>query len=117
MNRIKQLREEKGWTQAKLGKLLNVQKAAVSKYELGKIPITDSTIMKLVEIFDETSDYILGITDVRNKKNDANAQSQSFIEEGLTQENIEELKKFAELLKLKQKVEQNDEISSSKLSI
>ena len=33
MNRIKQLREERGMTQPELGKVLNVQGAAMSKYE------------------------------------------------------------------------------------
>ncbi len=68
MNRVRQLREEKGWTQGELGKLLQVQKSAVSKYESGHVPLTDDTIRKLCTIFDVTADYIIGATNIRNKK-------------------------------------------------
>lgn len=68
MNRIKQLRDEKGWSQADLGDKLKVQKSAVSKYETGRVPLTDETIRKLVEIFDESADYILGLSNKRKDK-------------------------------------------------
>jgi Predicted transcriptional regulators len=60
MNRIKMLRQAKGWTQDELGKKLSVKRSAVSKYETGKVPLTDDTIRKLSEIFGESADYILG---------------------------------------------------------
>jgi len=63
MNKIKQLRLAKGWTQDDLGNKLCVKRAAISKYETGKIPLTDDTIRKLSEIFNESTDYILGLTD------------------------------------------------------
>ena len=63
MNRIKELRKEKGWMQEDLGKLLGVQKSAVSKYENGKIPLTGETLIKLSEIFEVTTDYLLGQSD------------------------------------------------------
>jgi transcriptional regulator with XRE-family HTH domain len=60
MNRIRQLRERDDITQEKLGKMLNVQKAAISKYENNIVPLTDETINKLCDIFDVSSDYLLG---------------------------------------------------------
>lgn len=60
MNRIKQLRERKGLNQEALGKLLGIQQSAVSKYELGKVPLTDEIILRLTEIFHVSADYILG---------------------------------------------------------
>lgn len=60
MNRIKLLRERDNVTQEKLGILLNVQKAAISKYENGVVPLTDETIKKLCDIFDVSSDYLIG---------------------------------------------------------
>ncbi|NOW85956.1 helix-turn-helix domain-containing protein [Clostridium beijerinckii] len=63
MNRIKQLRLAKGWTQDDLGDKLCVKRAAISKYENGGIPLTDDTIRKLSEIFEKSADYILGLTD------------------------------------------------------
>ena len=66
MNRIKTLRERDNMTQEKLGKLLNVQKAAISKYENNIVPLTDETISKLCDIFHVSSDYLLGKTDIEN---------------------------------------------------
>ena len=60
MNRIKQLREDRGWNQDYLGSLLNVKRAAVSKYETEKIPLTKDTIVQLAKIFDVSIDYLLG---------------------------------------------------------
>ncbi len=68
INRIKELRDEKGWTQAELGKMLNVNGPAISKYETGRTPLTDETIRKLAELFDESSDYILGLSNERKVK-------------------------------------------------
>ena len=59
MNRIKQLREELGMTQPELGKVLNVQGAAMSKYENEKIPLTSDTIKTLAEFFGVSTDYLL----------------------------------------------------------
>ncbi|WMJ85802.1 helix-turn-helix domain-containing protein [Anaerocolumna sp. MB42-C2] len=66
MNRIKLLREENNWTQEYLGNLLNVKKAAISKYETGRAALTDDTICRLVDIFHVSADYLLGLSDKRN---------------------------------------------------
>lgn len=68
MNRIKELRESHNWTQEELGKMINVQKSAISKYETGKVPLTDETINKLIDIFKVSSDYLLGITNIKNSE-------------------------------------------------
>ena len=65
MNRIKQLREEHNMTQQELSVILNVQGAAISKYENGKIPLTIDTIEKLSTYFNVSTDYLLGRTDQR----------------------------------------------------
>lgn len=59
-NTIKELRTEAGMTQEELGMLLNVQNAAVSKYESGKVPLTGETLLKLSKIFNVPTDYLLG---------------------------------------------------------
>lgn len=69
MNRIRDLRIEKGWNQEYLGSLLNVQKSAVSKYEQGKISLNDDIIKKLSEIFEVSADYLIGNSDIRNLEN------------------------------------------------
>ena len=63
MNRIKELRTQRKITQEELGNIINVQKAAVSKYELGRaVPSTD-VLTKLANYFNVSVDYLLGRTD------------------------------------------------------
>lgn len=65
MNRIKELRKSHNWTQEELGKMLNVQKAAISKYELEIVQLTDEIINKLAKIFNVSADYLLGRTTIK----------------------------------------------------
>ena len=66
LNRLKSLRTEKNLTQKQLGKKINVNDSTVAKYENEKASISDSTLVLLTEIFEVSSDYILGISDERN---------------------------------------------------
>ncbi len=45
--------------------LLNVKRAVISKYENGIVALTDETIIKVAEIFNVSTDYLLGIVDKR----------------------------------------------------
>jgi transcriptional regulator with XRE-family HTH domain len=62
MNRLKELRYEKKWTQKHLGSLLHVRNTTISKFETGRASLTDIIIIKAAQLFDVTSDYLLGIT-------------------------------------------------------
>lgn len=84
-NRICELREEKKMTQTKLGNLLNVTPAAISKYENNKVALTDTTIIQLTEIFEVTSDYLLGLSQskVSLDENKENSEANVFTEDEL----------------------------------
>lgn len=69
MNRLRELRLERGMTQKELGVKLKVQKSAISKYEIGRSSLTDDLIAQLCDIFDCSSDYLLGLSDIRACKN------------------------------------------------
>lgn len=60
MNRLKELRVQNGLTQDELGEKLGIQKAAVSKYETGRVPLPPDTIITLCDLFSVTADYLLG---------------------------------------------------------
>ena len=64
MDRLKQLRNSRGITQDELGRMLGVQKAAICKYENGRVNMPNSVIMRLVEIFQVSADYLLGTDEV-----------------------------------------------------
>ena len=66
MNRIKQLRNEKGINQEVLAKLLGLETAGISKLETGRVPLKDEYIIKLAEYFQVSTDYLLGKSSVKN---------------------------------------------------
>lgn len=62
--KIKELRIKKGLTQQELGDMLGIQKAAVNKYETGRVVnLKRSTIKRLCEIFDVMPHELLGLED------------------------------------------------------
>ena len=59
--KIKELRTSKGWTQEELGNKVGVNRAAVNKWETGRVQnIKRSTIAKLAEVFDVDPIVLLG---------------------------------------------------------
>lgn len=65
MNRIAQLRKEKGLNQVGLGLRLNVSQKMVSAYESGIHQPSIETLLELSKIFNVSVDYILGNSDIR----------------------------------------------------
>lgn len=59
MNRIKDLRQSRGWTQTQLGKRINAAKSTVSEYESEKHQLDPALICTLCDIFGCTADYLL----------------------------------------------------------
>ena len=61
--RLRQLRKEKGLTQAELAKLLSIGESTVSFYESGKRQPDYETLIRLAEVFYVSVDYLLGRTE------------------------------------------------------
>lgn len=60
MNRIKELRLQRGMKQSDVAKLLNCTATAISNYEVGYRDLDSETICRLCDIFGCSSDYLLG---------------------------------------------------------
>ena len=60
MNRIKELRREKGLTQAELAKVLFVNQTAVSQWERGATMPSPNMLNTLADYFHVSTDYLLG---------------------------------------------------------
>ena len=59
MNRVRELRRANRMTQEDLGKALGVQKAAVCKYETGRVALPPEMLLKLCDLFGVSADHIL----------------------------------------------------------
>ncbi len=61
--RIKQLRENKGLTQAQLAKEFKLSRSAVNYWEMGLSVPSTQYIIELAKFFNVSADYLLGIKD------------------------------------------------------
>ncbi len=64
---IKLLRKKRNISQKTLGELLNVSQQAVGKWESGKCEPDNSVIVKLAEIFEVSTDFLLNGSDTEKK--------------------------------------------------
>lgn len=63
--RLKQLREEKGLSQQQLADLVNLSQQTIGHYEVERAEPSIKTLEMFADIFDTTTDYILGRTHVK----------------------------------------------------
>lgn len=61
--RIKLLREERGWSQRELARRLGVSFPVLNRIEQGKRAVDDVELQKLADIFNVSVDFLLGRTD------------------------------------------------------
>lgn len=65
MNRLKELREDKDFTQTEIAKFLNMSQTGYSKYEVGTNDIPTEVLKKLAKFYGTSVDYLLYLTDER----------------------------------------------------
>lgn len=61
--RLKELRTEKGWTQKALAQKLSVSDDCVFFWEKGRSEPSLQQVLDLAELFDVTTDFLLGRVD------------------------------------------------------
>ena len=64
MNRIRELRASKGWTQADLAARINTKRQTIGHYETGFRGLDVPTICALCDVFGCSADYLLGRSDL-----------------------------------------------------
>ena len=62
-DRMKELREDRDWTQQHVADLLFINRRTYSAYENGVNAMSPEILMKLSEIYQTSVDYLLGLTD------------------------------------------------------
>lgn len=63
MYHLRELRTQKGLTQAELSKTLQVSASSIGMYEQGRREPDNETLGKIANYFNVTTDYLLGRTD------------------------------------------------------
>ncbi len=65
ISRLKEIREDRDYTQIEMAKLLNITQAQYSRYEKGINSIPLENIEKLADFYNTSIDYLLYRTDER----------------------------------------------------
>ena len=60
-DRIKYLREEKGWSQAELAKFLGITRSSVNAWEMGISVPSTQYVVELSCLFEVSTDFILNV--------------------------------------------------------
>ena len=93
-NRIRDMRAISGYTQEELARLLEINESTYRSYETGYRRPQVDTIVSLSAIYKVSVDYLLG--------NQVQADIPDYIgivKDGFTDEQIEKIKKYAELVR------------------
>jgi transcriptional regulator with XRE-family HTH domain len=111
--RLRDLREDCDMTRADLAKKLNLTAHTIESYERGKSHPSDVTKVKVAKLFDVSLDFLLGLVDSKcsyaDKHNIAMPKS-------LTEANERMIFEYIEMIKLKQKTE-DEEKGKEKLPV
>ena len=60
-DRIRALREARGWTQAELARRLNITRNGVNSWEQGLSMPSPTCLVDLAKLFSVSTDYLLGV--------------------------------------------------------
>jgi transcriptional regulator with XRE-family HTH domain len=107
LNRIKELRKERGLTQAGLAAVFKVSPRTIGFYETSQRNPDTETLKKLADFFEVSIDYLLGHGNLRNPYKLEEKQvpqvfdSKHLYDEDLPEEAKEEIEKFAEYIRYK----------------
>ncbi len=104
--KIKKLRQERGWNQEYVAQKLNISIPALSRYESGTYePKSMSIISDFAKLYDVTTDYLLGLAlEYDESVKDIRMASYNGVDvEGLSDKDIEEIKQFVEFVRNKNK--------------
>lgn len=107
MNRLKQLRLERGLLQSDIAKVIKKSERTVGFYETGERDMNTETLSTLADFFNVSIDYLLGKTNIRNIEDEFKFAYYKEIE-GLTEDEIKEALEFYKMVK-NRKNEKNEE--------
>lgn len=111
MNNLRALRKEKRLTLVELSEKVNINKTSIARYETGEVEMKADVLQMFASFFNVSTDYLLGKTDDRLPTPTSSPKDQlqgiklalyNQTEE-LTEEQMEDVLKFVEFIKNKDK--------------
>ena len=91
-DRIKALRESRGWTQAELARKMNMTRNGINSWEQGLSMPSPPSLVELARLFSVSTDYLLGV----EKHNTVNVAGLSERDVALLAQLVERLRSAAE---------------------
>lgn len=79
MKRLKNLRKEKNLSQKELANLINMSQTGYSQYERGTRKISLETLKNLASFYNVSVDYLLELTDIKDKYEESKINNNSLI--------------------------------------
>lgn len=95
-DRIKALRESRGWTQAELARRMNMTRNGINSWEQGLSMPSPQSLVDLARLFSVSTDYLLGV----EKHNTVNVT-------GLDEKDVALIAQLAERLRSAEKNNEN----------
>ncbi|CAK7010679.1 helix-turn-helix transcriptional regulator [Tissierella sp.] len=108
--KLKYLRENNDMTRDDLANKLNVSYSTISKYETNVRFPDQEMLVKIADLFNVSTDYLLGRSDIPNPYTKENTSATDEIA-NLSPESQEEIKKLIELYKIRDMQKRNTEFS------
>lgn len=65
--RIRDLREDRDYTQVQVAEKLNLHRTQYQRYENAITPVTADFIVSIAKLYDVSTDYVLGLTNDKRK--------------------------------------------------
>ncbi|WP_018931330.1 helix-turn-helix domain-containing protein [Gracilibacillus lacisalsi] len=104
--RLKQCREKNDLRQNEVAKKIGVRNNTLSSYESGKRTPDYETLNKLADLYDVSIDYLINGS---SRKKEAESENLFFFDmEGLTEEEIDDIKRHIDYVKWKAKQERGE---------
>ncbi|UAK17597.1 helix-turn-helix domain-containing protein [Sporolactobacillus terrae] len=105
-DRLKELRESKRLSQKEAASRFGITNFQLSRYETGKANPDPDLIAKFAEYYEVTSDYLLGLSDIKNPEK--RSESRFFFDlDDATEEDLEDLEQVYKMLQRRKQKRQN----------
>lgn len=67
--RLKELRQENNYSQYEIADMIGITQVTYSHYELGRRSVSIQNLVKIAKIYNVSTDYLLGLSDVKMEQN------------------------------------------------